>query len=158
MKTVKAGIICVVFFAAVTALSSQENAAGVKGSAESAGMPGAGLVSGYRGTALPVPGDQLLYVKKGDRIDLLMTFEAIMTGGVKEMVTATIIQNAVVINVRRPEKTDEMGAIELLLNPVEAQYAALSVAKGKSVNITVRAPGDVEMHPMEMASFRKLFK
>ena len=140
------------------------------------------LVGGYRGVTLPMPGDQLLYLKKGDRVDLLVTFEAVMgdeakgknadkknskeTGAKqepateehKEMVTATILQNVVVVNVVKPLKTDGTGAVELLVNPNEAQYAALSAAKGKSVGITVRAPGDVELHPMEMASFRRLIR
>ena len=63
----------------------------------------------------------------------------------------------VVLNVRRPEKVDDLGAVELLLNPVEAQYAALSIAQG-DIHIVLRAAGDVELPPMEMASFRKLIQ
>ena len=142
----------------------------------------ASLVGGYRGVTLPMSGDQLLYLKKGDRVDLLVTFEAVMGASAKEksagknkpketgakqetakdehteMVTATILQNVVVVNVVKPVKTDGTGAVELLVNPNEAQYAALSAARGKSVSITVRTPGDVELHPMEMASFRRLIK
>ncbi|HNW43924.1 MAG TPA: hypothetical protein PKI19_05415 [Elusimicrobiales bacterium] len=146
-----------------------------------------GLAAGYRATALPVPGHQLLYVKEGDRIDLLVTFEAVTgrkeslsvssstlksapgkdpagtapkDGGkeIKEKMTATILQNIVVLNVRKPAKLEDLGAIELLLNPNEAQYAALSVAKASNINISVRAPGDTELHPMEMASFRRLIR
>ena len=119
--------------------------------------PYIGLVPGYRGTAIPVPGDQLLYVKKGDRVDVLVTFDTMTRKDLKEKVTATILQNVIVINVKRAENVKDMGAIELLCNPNEAQYLALSEAQGKT-SITVRAPGDVEMHPMEIASFRKLIK
>ncbi|HCC48951.1 MAG TPA: hypothetical protein DEQ38_12665 [Elusimicrobia bacterium] len=118
------------------------------------------LQKGYRGTALTVGGSQLLFLKKGDRVDVLLTFEAKMAEDGKERkekVTATFLQNIVVLNVTRPEKTDGVGAVELLLNPVEAQYAALALAQGE-IAITVRAPGDTELHPMEMASFRKLIK
>ena len=119
------------------------------------------VVKGYRGTTLPVGGDQALYLKKGDRVDVLVTFDAKMQDKGKperkEKITATILQNVVVLNVRRPEKVDDLGAVELLLNPVEAQYAALSIAQG-DIHIVLRAVGDVELHPMEMASFRKLIQ
>lgn len=116
------------------------------------------VAPGYRGTAIPVGGDQLMYVKKGDRVDVLVTFDAKMEKDVKETVTATILQNVVVLNVEKPASPEDAGVIELLLNPNEAQYAALSVAQGKKVHVTVRAPGDMELHPMEMASFRRLIK
>jgi len=120
-----------------------------------------GLVKGYRGTTLSVGGDQLLYIKKGDRVDVLVTFDARKEDKdkkeYKEKTTSTILQNVVVINVSRPEKADDEGAVELLLNPVEAQYAALAAAQG-TIHITVRAFNDLELKPMEMASFRKLIK
>ena len=123
--------------------------------------PVVGLVKGYRGTPVTVGGDQLLFVKKGDRVDVLVTFDARMEDKDgkerKEKITSTFLQNVVVINVHKPAKVSEAGAVELLLNPVEAQYAALAIAQG-NVNIVVRAPGDTEMHPMEIASFRKLIK
>ncbi len=118
------------------------------------------LQKGYRGTALPVPGSQLLFLKKGDMVDVLVTFDARMSEDGKERkekVTATFLQNITVINVVKPEKPEGTGAVELLLNPVEAQYAALALAQG-DITISVRAPGDAELHPMEMASFRKLIK
>lgn len=120
----------------------------------------AALQKGYRGTSLTVGGSQLLFLKKGDRVDVLLTFDAKMSDDGKERkekITATFLQNVVVINLTKPEKVDGVGAVELLLNPVEAQYAALALAQGE-ITITVRAPGDTELHPMEMASFRKLIK
>ena len=123
--------------------------------------PAVGLVKGYRGTSVTVSGDQLLFIKKGDRVDVLVTFDAKMEDKDgkerKEKVTSTFLQNVVVINVYKPAKVSETGAAELLLNPVEAQYAALAIAQG-DVNIVVRAPGDTELHPMEIASFRRLIK
>lgn len=131
------------------------------GELPAAKAPVVGLVKGYRGTPVAVTGDQLLFVKKGDRVDVLVTFDARMEDKDgkerKEKITSTFLQNVVVINVHKPAKVSETGAVELLLNPVEAQYAALAIAQG-SVNIVVRAPGDTELHPMEIASFRKLIK
>ena len=116
-----------------------------------------GLYAGYRGISIPMSGYQLAFLNKGDRVDVLVTFEARMKDNGRERVTATILMNVVVVNVEKPPKLDEKGAVELLLNPNETQYAALSSIQGE-LFIARRAEGDVEMHPMEMASLRKLFK
>jgi Flp pilus assembly protein CpaB len=52
--------------------------------------------------------------------------------------------------------SDKMG-VSLALNPNEAQYLALSQQQGQ-VSIVVRGLGDVELHPMEIASFKRLVK
>ena len=116
------------------------------------------VLPGYRGVSLPVPGYQTLFLNSGERVDLLVTFEAITGKGSKDMVTATILQDVVVLKVSRPDAMDGPAVVQLLCNPNEAQYAVLSLAQSKSVNIVRRAPGDVEMNPMEIASFVKLFK
>jgi len=120
--------------------------------------PKARLVPGYRGVSLPVPGHQTLFLKSGDRVDMLVTFDASMASGVKETVTATMLQNVLVIRVTKPEAPGDSGVVQLLCNPNEAQYAALSLAQGKTINFIRRAPGDFAMRPMEIASFRKLVK
>ena len=120
--------------------------------------PEARILPGYRGVSLRVPGSQVMFLNSGDRADMLVTFEAILGSGAKEKVTATILQNVVVLKVDKPETADAAGVVQLLCNPNEAQYAALSLAQSKSINLIRRAPGDVELRPMEIASFRKLFK
>ncbi len=163
MKVFKIVMVCAAALAATSAVS-----AGDKVTAAPADVPAvaskaspAGIIAGYRGVSIPLGGDQLLFLKKDDMVDVLVTFDAKTKDDDKterqEKVTATILQNVLVINVRKPEKADGFGAVELLLNPNEAQYAALSIAQGK-ITISVRAPGDVEMHPMEIASFRRLIK
>jgi pilus assembly protein CpaB len=135
---------------------------------------------GYRGAMLPIEGDMKPLIKPGDRVDVLVTFEAVMKdSGQKEKVTATILQNVLVIAVgtnlgqgmnaaqfktatAAEDKTAsfaERASISLALNPTEAQYLALAIKQsGGDVTVVLRGLGDVEMHPMEMASFRKLFK
>lgn len=152
----KAIAIAVLLAAAPAAAGEQKEAA-----AQEPAQAQAGLVKGYRGTTIPVAGHQLLFLKKGDRVDVLVTFDAKMKDKDKkerkEKITASILQNVVIVNIEKPAKLDEPGAVELLLNPNEAQYAALSISQG-TVSITVRAPGDTEMHQIEMASFRKLIR
>jgi predicted secreted protein len=117
----------------------------------------AGIFPGYRAVSLPLPGHQLAFLKKGDYVDVMVTFEAKMANQRKEKLTATILQNVKVIDVLKPAKMEERGVVQLLVNPNEAQYAALSDARG-DLHVVLRATGDFEMHPMEMASFRKLFR
>lgn len=116
-----------------------------------------GFPIGYRGYTLTLPGYQLAFLNKGDRVDMVVTFEAQMEDKTKEKVTATILQNVLIAGVRAPAKLEDSGVVELVVNPNEGQYAALAVQQG-SVQLLLRAEGDTEMHPMEMASFRKLFK
>ncbi|MDD5627842.1 MAG: RcpC/CpaB family pilus assembly protein [Elusimicrobia bacterium] len=117
----------------------------------------AGLFAGYRGVTLSLPGHQVAFLKKGDHVDVMVTFEAKMADKRKEKVTATILQNVRIVEVLKPAQSQGRGTVQILLNPNEAQYAALSDAQG-DLHVALRAPGDVEMHPMEMASFRKLFR
>ncbi len=89
---------------------------------------------------------------------MLVTFEALLGSGSKETVTATMLQNVIVLRVTRPDTAGGGGIVQLLCNPNEAQYAALSLAQGKTINLVRRAPGDFEMRPMEIVSLRKLMK
>jgi pilus assembly protein CpaB len=132
---------------------------------------------GYRGCVLPLENDLLRLIKPGDRVDILVSFDAVMGDNRKEKVTATILQNVLVLGVgsnlgqglsggqakakAAAEAADqafsEKAALSLALNPNEAQYLALSVKQG-SVDVVVRGLGDVELHPMEIASFKRLIK
>lgn len=132
---------------------------------------------GYRGAIVPVDPELKELIKPGDRVDILVTFDALMADNRKEKVTATILQNVLVIAVgtnmgqgldarqakalgKQEEKTaafSEKAVISVALNPNEAQYLALAMKQGETT-VVMRGLGDVEMHPMEMASFRKLFK
>lgn len=131
---------------------------------------------GYRGAILQVDSELLKLIKPGDRVDILVTFEAIV-GDKKEKVTATILQNVLVLGVgsnlgqgitadlaRKQSQAEaaaqaftDKGVLSLALNPLEAQYLALSQKIG-DVSVVVRALGDVEVHYMEIASFKKLIK
>jgi hypothetical protein len=116
------------------------------------------LLPGYRGVSLPLSGSQVMFLSPGERVDMLVTFDAIMADDRREKVTATILQNVVLLKVDKPETPDGTGLVQLLVNPNEAQYAALSLVQGGSLALVRRAKGDVELHPMEIASFKKLFK
>ena len=132
---------------------------------------------GYRGAIVPVDPEFKALIKPSDRVDILVTFDAQMADNRKEKVTATILQNVLVIAVgtnmgqglnakqakalgEKEDKTaafTEKSVISVALNPNEAQYLSLAMKQGETT-VVMRGIGDVEMHPMEMASFRKLFK
>lgn len=115
------------------------------------------LIAGYRAMTLYLSSDQVQFLNKGDHVDALVTFEAKMKDNVKEKVAATILQNVLVLDVVKPAKPEDKGVVELVLNPNESQYLALSLQQGE-LRLVRRAEGDTEMHAMEMASFRKLFR
>ncbi len=132
---------------------------------------------GFRGCVLPLENDLLRLIKPGDRVDILVTFDAVLGDNRKEKVTATILQNVLVLGVgsnlgqglsgsqakskAAAETADqafsEKAGLSLALNPNEAQYLALSSKQGEVV-VIVRGLGDVELHPMEIASFKRLIK
>lgn len=112
--------------------------------------PAARVLPGWRGVTLEMPGHQLLFLDPGDRIDLIITFEALLSKGTKEPVAATILQNLLVLNVSKPAGPAEKGAVQVLCNPVEAQYAVLSLAQGKTATVARRPEGDLQMKPMQL--------
>lgn len=132
---------------------------------------------GYRGCILPMENELLRLLKPGDRVDILVSFDAVMGENRKEKVTATILQNVLVLGVgnnlgqglsaahakskdsqaQADAGFSDRGVLSLALNPNEAQYLALSIEQGK-ITIIVRGLGDVELHPMEIASFKRLIK
>ena len=126
-----------------------------------AGCAGAGAAAelnapkGYRATVVAAEKAELLFIKPGDRLDMTVTFGALMADNRKETVTATILQNVLVLDTA--DKGD-VHAVVIALNPNEAQYAMLSLNEGYKVHFTIRGKGDTEMHPMEIASFKRLIR
>lgn len=135
----------------LAALFGLLSASGAWAAANTGGIP-----DGRRGIAIPLGGDQVAFVEKGDWVDVMVTFDANMGPKDQQKVTATILQKVEVLDVRRPEKLEGKGAVELAVRPYEGQYAALALVQGE-VRLLVRAKGDEEMKPQEMAAFKKLF-
>lgn len=130
----------------------------------------------YRAFILDVNSNVSNLVKPGDKVDILLTFEASLKGGAKENMAATILQNILVLGVgsnlgqgmdaagkaANAEKEANAAAfsdrsvLSLALTPLEAQYLALAKEEGE-ITIVVRSNGDTKMYPMEVSSFSKLF-
>ena len=134
------------------------------------------VTPGYRAFILEVSNSISNLVKPGDKVDILLTFEASLKGGTKENMSATILQNILVLGVganlgqgldasgkaANAEKEANAAAfsdrsvLSLALSPLEAQYLALAKEEGE-VTIVVRSSGDSKMYPMAVSSFSKLF-
>lgn len=112
---------------------------------------------GYRGIALPVPSWQAQFISPGNRIDVIATLAKDHPGRPKEDFARTVLQNALVLDVRKPLRDGEPSAIELALNPKEAQHLALAISEG-GISVALRSDEDAEMHPMDMTSCKKLFR
>ena len=130
----------------------------------------------YRAFILDVSNNVSNLVKPGDKVDILLTFEASLKGGTKENMAATILQNITVLGVgsnlgqgldsagkaANAEKEANAAAfsdrsvLSLALTPLEAQYLALAKEEGE-ITIVVRSNGDTKMFPMAVSSFSKLF-
>ncbi len=98
------------------------------------------------------------FVNKGDRVDVLVTFEAETKEVKKEKVTATILQNVVVVGLRTPAKLDENGVVELEVNPKRGAVRRALRSTGSGHASSCARKATQHMEPMEMASFRKLFR
>ncbi|MDR0952781.1 MAG: Flp pilus assembly protein CpaB [Elusimicrobiota bacterium] len=134
------------------------------------------VMPNYRAFILGVDNSVSSLIKPGDKVDVLLTFDALLKGGSKEKMTATILQDIPVLGVgsnlgqgmdsaSRANAADreannaafsDRSVLSLSLSPIEAQYLALAREEGE-LTVIVRATGDTKVSPIEIASFSKLF-
>jgi type II secretory pathway component GspD/PulD (secretin) len=113
------------------------------------------VAAGYRSVILSLPAKRLMFVKTGDRADILSTYESNSRKTGMQKVTVTLLENVIVLGVNRGDAPDSKGTLEIEVNPNEAQYAVLAEHQGE-LDVITRAPGDTEMHKTVQAAFRKL--
>ncbi|OGS13878.1 MAG: hypothetical protein A2234_03405 [Elusimicrobia bacterium RIFOXYA2_FULL_58_8] len=145
---------------AFAALSGEPQAAAAAGGEFSAYYYAAPrLLEGLRSVSLLFPWHQLEGLRRGDRVDLMVTYENISAAG-KDTITATIIQAAPVLSVLKPQETtpETKCAVRLLLSSVQAQYAALAAVQGRELALAVRVEGDAATRAIDAASFKKIIK
>ena len=114
------------------------------------------MTPGSRSVALQTQDYELLDVHPGDRVDVIVIFDATTRAAVVKH-AVTFLQNEMVLGTSRFGKPDGKGVVYLMLNPIEAQYAALAPRQGE-ISIVLRKPGDKEIHPVEMSDFRSFFR
>jgi len=135
------------------------------------------VLPNYRAFILAVDNSISNLIKPNDKVDVLLTFDAVLKSGSKEKMTATILQDIQVLGVganlgqgmdsgQRASAADrqanaaafsDRSTLSLSLSPIEAQYLALAREEGE-VTIIVRSTGDTKVFPIEISSFSKLFQ
>lgn len=109
---------------------------------------------GYRAFALSLSWEQLQFLSKGDHVDVMVTFRGEEKGSMKERVddvSGRLLDNALVLDVSKPRSASEKGAVELALDPMEAQYLASAIHHG-DIDLARRKPGDLELPPLPFAT------
>lgn len=134
------------------------------------------VLPNYRAFILAVDNSVSSLIKPSDKVDVLLTFDALLKGGAKEKMTATILQDIQVLGVgsnlgqgmdsaskanaseREANNSafSDRSVLSLSLTPIEAQYLALAKEEGE-VTVIVRSTGDTKVYPIEISSFSKLF-
>lgn len=134
------------------------------------------VMPSYRAFILPVDMSVSSLIKPGDKVDILLTFDAMIKGGGKEKMTATILQDIPVLgvgsnlgqgldsasrsaNAEREANNaafSDRAVLSLSVSPPEAQYLALAQEEGV-ITVIVRSNGDTKVLPIEISSFSKLF-
>lgn len=134
------------------------------------------VMPSYRAFILPVDSNVSSLIKPGDKVDVLLTFDAMIKNGGKEKMTATILQDIPVLgvggnlgqgmdsaskaaNAEREANNaafSDRSVLSLSVSPVEAQYLALAQEEGV-ITVIVRSNGDTKVLPIEISSFSKLF-
>lgn len=130
-----------------------------------------------RGVVLTdIPTATASMIKPDDNVDILLTTEQNLPGGVRKNLTFTLLQNVKVLAVggdlgqgldaktaaalkNKDEESaafSDSTALSLALSPRDAQYLALAKEQGK-LSVTLRSHGDIARYTLEIASFDKLF-
>ncbi len=131
---------------------------------------------GNRAYILEVSNQVAKMIKPGDKVDILITFDAQLKTNSKEKMSVTILQNILVLGVgsnlgqgldkaaKNKNKEEEQNnaafsdtsTLSLSLGLEAAQYLALAQEEGE-ITVVVRAPGDMNETSVPITSFSSLF-
>ena len=106
----------------------------------------------YRAFPLEISAEEASMVSAGSRVDILMTFQAMLKRSGQnisdntETITITLLQNMLVLETA---KIQNKHYIFINITPREAQYLAL--AQEKTLNISLRNPKDRKISPMPVS-------
>lgn len=106
-------------------------------------------IPSYRAFPLEISAEEASMISAGSRIDIMMTFQAMLKRNGQDImpqtITLTLLQNIFVL-----ETAKIQGRHYIFLNipPLQAQYLAL--AQEKTLNISLRNPKDRKVLPIPM--------
>ena len=109
----------------------------------------------YPALSVPIASDKAVFVRPGDRIDILATIDASdPVGSKKHRMTLTLLQNILVLDSRKSESQPGQNILFLAMNYSEVQYAALAWDTAE-IQVLSRNGSDAEIHPMSPGSLEK---
>lgn len=109
----------------------------------------------YPAINVGVPSDQVMFVKAGDRVDVLASVEALdPVGAKKHKLTHTLLQNILVLDNRSSVSEPGQNILLLAMNYDEVQSTALAWDTAV-IRILGRNASDSEMYPIKPASLEK---
>lgn len=109
----------------------------------------------YPAISVPIASDKAMFVKPGDRIDVLATIEARRPeSSAKIRLTKTLLQNVLVLDNRRSASRPGRNILLLAMNYNEIQYAALAWETSE-IQISSRNGSDKDVFPIEPATLDK---
>ena len=112
--------------------------------------------AGYPALSLSVSSDKAMFVRPGDRIDVLATIDGGRgKEGRKQKITLTVLQNILVLDNRRSEARPGQNILLLALNYAEVQYAALA-ADTADIQVLLREKSDTEAHTINPATLERM--
>jgi len=115
------------------------------------------LEPGRRGLAVLVYPDQQTFLEAGDRVDVIATRRGGKAAGKSELAAATLFQDALVLDVRAAEGSEEWSTVQLMLTPEEAAVLTRAVAAEDGLFLAARAPNDRATRPVEPARMSRRF-
>jgi len=113
----------------------------------------------YRGISLTFDRDRVFYLSPDDRVDVIAVVEKTPESAAagNEDGATTLLKHVRVLAVRPSETSPGKSVVHLAVAPLEAQYLEVAAHQG-SLWLSLRKKGDVEDHPLEMATWRKALK
>ncbi len=106
--------------------------------------------------SLSIASDKVMFVRPGDRIDVLATIDGgRVTDAKKQKITITVLQNILVLDNRRSEAHPGQNVLLLALNFAEVQSAALA-ADTSDIQVMLREKSDTEVHAIDPALLDKM--
>lgn len=119
---------------------------------------GPAVPPGRKAVSLPLDAYKWHYLKPGYRVDVLGTFEDSTELGTPDWQTGTLIQDVLVLEVKRPGRRSSRSAVALALTKTESDLLSRARRDRMIFTILVRGRNDHDRHPLETASYRKLFR
>jgi len=112
----------------------------------------------YPALSFSVASDKVTFVQPGDRIDVLATIDAKNPKDMKKRrITLVLLQNILVLDIRKSEIHPGRNILFLALNFKEVQESILAWSTAE-IQVMLRGKSDTETYPIQPASIERIFR